>query len=100
MIVNQKRVIGSISSALEILTALSGIALSVYLVFASESRVILKNSLDFGFRHQPLGLLFFIILFCWFFILASAAVFPFAVRTDAKKTDDLKYLYSIAAMGF
>lgn len=100
MIVNRNKVISSVSSALEVLTALSGVALSIYLVFASESRVILKNSLDFGFKHQPLGLLFFIILLCWFFILTSAAMFPFAVRADARKAYDIRYLYSMAAMGF
>ncbi len=99
LIVKKDILISNVSSGLEILTALSGIVLVIYLVFASDSRIILKNALDFGFRYQPLGILFFIILLCWFFILASAALFPFAVRSDARKTYGIRHLYSMAAMG-
>ncbi|MGB9590256.1 MAG: hypothetical protein ACPL68_05155 [Candidatus Hydrothermia bacterium] len=92
-------VIFALSSVTELLAALCNIFLIVYIMFFSESRVLLKNFLDFGFRYPPLGLVFFLIVFFWFFIIAAAMIFPFAIRTDARKNADLKYLYSVAAIG-
>ncbi|MEO0141690.1 MAG: hypothetical protein ABIM88_09115 [candidate division WOR-3 bacterium] len=93
------RFISGLSGALEMLTAISGISLTIYVMFFSWSRVLFKRALDFGFSHQPLGILLFILYLCLFFIIGATILFPFSVRTDARKEADLKYLYSVAAMG-
>ena len=106
MKIGKHNLISSVTSALEIFTAFCGVILTFYIMFASESKVLLQMAIDFARKQpQPLAGLLWLVFICLMCIgvimIALGMLFPFAVRADSNigKEGDLKYLYSIAAMG-
>jgi hypothetical protein len=101
--INKDSAISSAASVLELFTALCGVALTFYIIFASKSRILLQMASDFCRKHQPLlGLILMLVVFCWFFVIGAAMLFPFSVRADSADLNerrDLKYLFSLAGMG-
>lgn len=91
---------------LELVSAFLQVIMVMGLVVGGKTGILVRGVLEFGKKYQPLGIIFLIILVCWFFLVGAVFIWPLAIRimdTQLRAPEgniSLKYIYAIAARSF